>query len=175
MTTGKQPARHRRPERRPKAKAAEVLARSTAAKGIPSQWRWHCHTLEDLQRHFRGQERRLKRDAEQAYTGMRHEPADVATNTYDRDWALAMLSSDTEALFEIDAALERIRDGTYGVCELTGQPIPPERLQAIPWTRFTAEAERQLEAEGRMPRPKSKLGPRERIPRETPPESYEKE
>jgi hypothetical protein len=43
------------------------------------------------------------------------------------------------------AALERIDDGTYGLCELTGRPIPWKRLEAVPWTRFTVQAEAQLE------------------------------
>ena len=41
--------------------------------------------------------------------------------------------------------MERIDDGTYGVCELTGQLIPWKRLEAIPWTRFSLEAEKQIE------------------------------
>src|SRR5437667_415062 len=74
--------------------------------------------------------------------------ADAATDTYDRDFALSMLSCEQDSLYEIDEALDRIRDGTYGVCELTGKKIEPQRLEAIPWTRFTAEAEKQLEKQG---------------------------
>ena len=43
-----------------------------------------------------------------------------------------------------------IRDSTYGICELTGKPIPIPRLDAIPWTRFTVEAQSQLEREGAL-------------------------
>ena len=56
------------------------------------------------------------------------------------------------ALFEIDQALNRIKNGGYGICELTGKPIPRPRLDALPWTRFTVEAQRQIEREGRAPR-----------------------
>jgi RNA polymerase-binding transcription factor DksA len=55
-----------------------------------------------------------------------------------------LASFEQEALYEIDAALKRIEDGTYGICELTGKPIPWERLEAIPWTRFSLEAQNQL-------------------------------
>ena len=51
-----------------------------------------------------------------------------------------------------------IRSGTYGVCELTGNAIEAERLTAIPWTRFSAEAQRELEATGSVAR--TKLGER---------------
>lgn len=72
--------------------------------------------------------------------------ADAATDSFDRDLVLGLVSFEQEGLYEIDAALKRIEDGTYGICELTGKPIPWERLAAIPWTRFSIEAENQLEA-----------------------------
>jgi DnaK suppressor protein len=87
--------------------------------------------------------------------------ADAGTDTFDRDFALGMLSSEQDALYEIDEALNRIRDGTYGKCELTGKPIEPQRLEAIPWTRFSAAAEKQLEREGAVK--KTRLGPRETV------------
>jgi RNA polymerase-binding transcription factor DksA len=45
----------------------------------------------------------------------------------------------------MDAALERLDAGTYGVCELTGKLIPWERLEAVPWARFSLEAQKQIE------------------------------
>ena len=74
--------------------------------------------------------------------------ADAATDSYDRDCALAMLSSTQTVLYEIEQALNRIMTGTYGVCEATGKPIETERLAAIPWARFSAEAQAELEAQG---------------------------
>ena len=47
-------------------------------------------------------------------------------------------------------ALKRIEKNTYGICELTGKPIPKARLEAIPWTRFTVEAQAQLERDGAL-------------------------
>jgi len=72
-------------------------------------------------------------------------PADAATDSFDRDLVLGLASFGQDGLYEIEAALKRIEDGTYGICELTGQPIPWERLEAIPWTRFSLEAEEQVE------------------------------
>jgi DnaK suppressor protein len=89
--------------------------------------------------------------------------ADAGTDTYDRDFALGMLSSEQDALYEIDEALNRIRDGSYGKCEVTGKPIEATRLEAIPWTRFSAAAEKQLEREGAVR--KTRLGPRETVAR----------
>jgi len=78
--------------------------------------------------------------------------ADAATDSYDRDWALSMLSSKQNALYEIDEALDRISRGSYGLCELTNEIIEPARLEAIPWTRFCASAQKDLEAKGAVGR-----------------------
>ena len=59
---------------------------------------------------------------------------------------MGLVSFEQEKLYEIEAALKRIDDGSYGICELTGQPIPKTRLDAIPWARFSEAAERYLGA-----------------------------
>jgi RNA polymerase-binding transcription factor DksA len=76
--------------------------------------------------------------------------ADSGTDNFDRDFALNLLSSDQDAIYEIEEALKRIEKNTYGICELTGKTIPKARLTAIPWTRFTVEAQAQLEREGAL-------------------------
>ena len=63
---------------------------------------------------------------------------------------MSLLSSDQDAIYEIEEALRRIQKGTFGLCELTGKTIPRARLDAIPWTRFTVEAQSQLEREGAL-------------------------
>ena len=71
--------------------------------------------------------------------------SDQGTDTFDREMELNMMGSEQEVLFEIDAALRRIEKGTYGICELTGQPINIERLQALPYVRYTVRAQSELE------------------------------
>jgi RNA polymerase-binding transcription factor DksA len=78
--------------------------------------------------------------------------ADAGTDTYEQDFALGIASSEQQALFEIEDALNRIRTGRYGICEATGKRIDPARLEAVPWTRFSAEAERDLEASNAVDR-----------------------
>lgn len=87
------------------------------------------------------------------------DPADSASDEFDHNVALAVLSAEQDALLEIDAALNRIRTGTYGTCEATGKPIPAARLRAIPWTRFAHSAEAQQEVAGEIRTPHlGKLG-----------------
>jgi RNA polymerase-binding transcription factor DksA len=78
--------------------------------------------------------------------------ADAGSDAYDRDFALSLLSQEQDALYEIDEALKRIDAGTYGVCEMSGKPIPHARLEAIPFARFTVECQSQLEKQHKLSR-----------------------
>lgn len=78
--------------------------------------------------------------------------ADAGSDAYDRDFALSLLSQEQDALYEIDQALRRIELGTYGVCEMSGKPIPHARLEAIPFARFTVECQSQLEKQSKQSR-----------------------
>jgi RNA polymerase-binding transcription factor DksA len=74
---------------------------------------------------------------------------DAGTDNFDRDFALSLLSSEQDALNEIEAAIQRIYNGTYGICEETGEPISNERLEAVPFTRFSVEGQKAYEANAR--------------------------
>ena len=71
--------------------------------------------------------------------------ADQGTDNFDREFAANLLSSEQDVLYEIDEALRRIDQGTYGICELTGQPIEKERLKALPFARYCVAAQSELE------------------------------
>jgi RNA polymerase-binding transcription factor DksA len=96
----------------------------------------------------------LVEDARQEKSTFSLHMADAGTDSFDRDLALSRASSEQDALYEIDQALNRIRNGTYGTCELTGKRIEPQRLDAIPWARFSVEAEWSLERQGAVARVK---------------------
>jgi DnaK suppressor protein len=83
--------------------------------------------------------------------------ADRASDEYDNGAMFGQFSTDQDAIFEIDEALRRIANGTYGICEVTGKPIPEDRLKAIPWTRFSKEVEEQIEREDQAHRPRHVL------------------
>jgi RNA polymerase-binding transcription factor DksA len=82
--------------------------------------------------------------------GTSHMPihmADIGTDTFDQDFMLGMAENERRRLREIDEALQRIVDRTYGICQMTGKPIPKTRLEAKPWAKYTIEAARQLEGQ----------------------------
>lgn len=149
---------------RRKATTADVVVGAIPVGPVPPQWERHYERLLELRNHLLSQRSVLARDALEEEPSFSSHMADAGTDAYDRDFALGMLSSEQDALYEIEQALARVRDGGYGVCELTGKEIEPARLGAIPWTRFTAEAEKQLEREGAVKR--TRLGPRESVPKE---------
>ena len=71
--------------------------------------------------------------------------ADTATETYDRELDYTLGENAEHVLGEIDSALERIEQGTYGACTRCGKPIAPERLEARPWATLDIDCQRQLE------------------------------
>jgi len=72
-------------------------------------------------------------------------PSDQGSDTFDREFALKQLSSEQDVLFEIDEAIRRLETGTYGICEISGDPINIERLEALPYVRYTIAAQAELE------------------------------
>lgn len=78
--------------------------------------------------------------------------ADAGSDAYDRDFALSLLSQEQDSLYEIEEALKRIENGTYGICEMSGKPIPKARLEALPFTRYTVECQAEIEKRSRYQR-----------------------
>jgi RNA polymerase-binding transcription factor DksA len=103
------------------------------------------HLTEDIERHSEETLKRSAKDDAGDLSAYGQHMADAGTDTFDRDFALSMVASEQEALSEIDAAIKRIHDGSYGICEITQKPIAKERLLAVPFTRHSAEAQKDLE------------------------------
>ena len=75
--------------------------------------------------------------------------ADAGSDAYDRDFALSLLGKEQDALYEINEAIKRIDNGTYGICEGTGEKIMEERLEAMPFARYGIKWQEKIEREGR--------------------------
>ena len=103
------------------------------------------HVKSELSMHTEETLKRSSKDEAGDLSGYSQHMADAGTDTFDRDFALSMVSNEQDALTEIEAAIERIFEGTYGVCEMTGEHIRDERLMAVPFTRYSIETQKQLE------------------------------
>ncbi|MFH1498065.1 MAG: TraR/DksA C4-type zinc finger protein [Verrucomicrobiota bacterium] len=120
---------------------------------VPEKFRRYYKLLLELRAHLTGQldthtEETLKRSSKDDtgdLSSYGQHMADAGTDTFDRDFALSLVSSEQEALSEVEAAIKRIKNGTYGICEVTGKPIARERLLAVPFTRHSAEAQKEIE------------------------------
>jgi RNA polymerase-binding transcription factor DksA len=135
---------------------ANILGRAPAttlpSRRVPKKWRWHHRVLLDLQSRLMRERGELLRASAQPIEPHSMDEADSATDEFDHDLALTQLSAEQNALYEVNEALQRIVEGTYGICEGTGQAIPAARLRAVPWTRFTREVEERLEKKGAVSR-----------------------
>lgn len=137
---------HSRPETGPRMPA------SRGREKIPERWAWHYRTLMHLRQRAlqahdeHASQANLPPDTES------NDPADAAQEQSIRDLLWTELGAENDRLLEIDSALARIREGTYGICETTGRSIGLARLRAVPWTRYCRTA-----AEARENRPPRKI------------------
>lgn len=159
VTTKKKETKKPAPRTAPHATAtaASILGRPMVKaredglpKKIKAEWQQFYARLLELREQLLRQMDGLAKESAEEIAGYSLHMADSGTDNFDRDFALSLLSSDQDAIYEIEEALKRIEKNTYGVCELTGKPIPKARLEAIPWTRFTVQAQAQLEREGAL-------------------------
>jgi len=153
------PKQHAAPKQRQLTTAAAILGHklnspnsgnARTSRKVKPEWEKYYENLLDLRERLLSQMNGLAKESAEEMSSYSLHMADSGTDNFDRDFALSLLSADQDAIYEIEEALKRIEKNTYGVCELTGKAIPKARLQAIPWTRFTVEAQGQLEREGAL-------------------------
>jgi RNA polymerase-binding protein DksA len=85
-----------------------------------------------------------------SHTGELSDVADLATDNYDRELNIGLASNEQQLLNDIDVALKRIEEGTYGLCEIYGTAIPKKRLLAMPYTRLSMKAQEEEEKNKRL-------------------------
>ena len=71
--------------------------------------------------------------------------ADMGTDNYEQEFTLGLMEKERKLLRDLNDALAKIQNGTYGICEGTGKPISKPRLEAQPWARYSIEYARKLE------------------------------
>ena len=121
---------------------------------VPSKWSWHYDRLQSLRDVLLADRADQVSEVTEPLEPHSMDDADSATDEFDHNLALGILSYEEDTLHEVDAAMQRILDGTYGICEVTKKPIPEARLRVVPWTRYTREALESLERAGKRFRPR---------------------
>lgn len=134
---------------------------SQEEKMIPEKWLKYYRKLmarktelqTNISRHSESAFRKEGKEETGDVSAYSQHTADIDNEAFDRDFAISRLSAEQEELAEISIAVERMKKGTYGICEITGKPIPAERLNKVPFTRYSLEgkieAEKQRRAEAR--------------------------
>ena len=133
------------------------LAPSTASarpirdeKKVPKQWLSYYNNLMSLRASLKGalgerSNETLGTSARESSGELSLNSSDAGTETFNRDIAFSMVASEQEALVEIEDAIDRIFDGTYGICQETKKPIKKTRLKVVPFTRFSLEGQNLYE------------------------------
>ncbi len=93
--------------------------------------------------------KKSQKDAAGDISGYAYHMADVATDTYDREFSLGLASSGRELLYSLDDALKRIDEGVFGVCEECKGLISKNRLKAVPYARFCVKCQEKKEKKKR--------------------------
>jgi DnaK suppressor protein len=125
---------------------------------FPEAFELNQRQLKWFEKLLAGRRQELLSDAERTVTGMNDskdnfpEPADRAALESDRNATLRIRDRERKLLSKIEAALERIGEGTYGICEECGEPIGVERLKARPVTTLCIDCKADQEAEERRQR-----------------------
>ena len=89
--------------------------------------------------------RKSQKEASGDISGYTYHMADVATDNYDREFSLGLASSERKSLYELDDALKRIEEGTFGICDGCKSSITKVRLKAVPSARLCIKCQQKRE------------------------------
>jgi RNA polymerase-binding protein DksA len=89
--------------------------------------------------------KKSQKDAAGDISGYTYHMADIATDTYDREFSIGLASNERKLIYEIDDAVKKIEDGTYGICEECKNLISKTRLKAIPYARLCLKCQEKTE------------------------------
>lgn len=115
-------------------------------KKVPKEWLTYFKNLMDLRASLKGalgerSQDTLGASARESSGELSLNSSDAGSETFNRDVALSMVANEQEALEEIEDAIDRIFDGSFGICQETQKPIKKTRLKVVPFTRFSLEGQ----------------------------------
>jgi len=89
--------------------------------------------------------KKSQKEASGDISGYSYHMADVATDTYDREFSLGLAANERDLLYELEDAFKKIEDGTFGFCEGCKSPIAKTRLKALPQARLCVKCQEKKE------------------------------
>ena len=101
--------------------------------------------LDDIKHISEDTLKKSQKEASGDISGYSYHMADVATDNYDREFSLGLASNERKAVYELDDALKKIEEGTFGVCEDCKSLIAKNRLKAVPSARLCVKCQEKKE------------------------------
>lgn len=101
--------------------------------------------LDDIKHISEDTLKKSQKEASGDISGYTYHMADVATDNYDREFSLGLASNERKMLYELDDALKKIEEGTFGICEDCKSPIAKNRLKAVPSARLCVKCQEKKE------------------------------
>lgn len=125
------------------ATAADILGTKTRTK-VPTRWAGHYEQL------CAERDKLIERDftSTAGFQPKLDDLADAASEETQRSISLVAAAATNGMIVEVLEAIRRIEQGTYGICEITGEPISLERLHSVPWARYSLQGQQQIEQGG---------------------------
>lgn len=117
---------------------------SPADSSIPSKWSWHYRALLRVRENLLSSRNEHASVVRVCQDRGGEDVIDRANEKCEHDALLSEIRMEDAELAEVEAALDRLRHGTYGICELTGRAISGARLRALPWARLSRRAAMQV-------------------------------
>ncbi|MDP6685974.1 MAG: TraR/DksA family transcriptional regulator [Candidatus Omnitrophota bacterium] len=99
--------------------------------------------------HIARESLKSQKEASGDLSGYSHHMADMASDSYDRELSLNIASGEQEVVYEIDDALKRIKEGTFGKCLTCNKKIPVKRLKALPYAKHCIQCQSKEEKKKR--------------------------
>jgi len=129
-----------------------VLANNELDKEFVDKQRQRLEELRaDLAGVVRGLEEDQRAQAEDEEDFTEHDSGDMSQSMFDREMDATLEQTIESRLQYVERALQKVEEGTYGICDDTGEPIPRGRLEAMPEAIYTVEAQQRRERERRPP------------------------
>ncbi len=124
-------------------------------KDVPAKWKKYYKLLIDLRKKYSREITELSEDVQKRtsadgggeMSAYGQHLGDAGSESLERDISFAILTDEKQTVAKIDAAIAKMKNGTYGICEKTGKPIPEARLLSKPYTRFSIEGRKLHENE----------------------------
>ena len=101
--------------------------------------------LDDIKHISEDTLKKSQKDAAGDISGYTYHMADVATDTYDREFSLGLASNERQSLYELEDAIKKIEEGTFGICEECKSPISKTRLKVVPFARLCVKCQERKE------------------------------